>query len=66
MIRAQGTVQEVCIRSMCIVAATVSLFACSQAAQPPTMSNGASLETPQRDMAVVVIRASRAAAQPTG
>ena len=66
MIPAQGTVQEVCIRTVCIAAATASLLACSQTAQPPTMNNATSMESPQRDMAVVVIRASRAASQPTG
>jgi hypothetical protein len=64
MIRAQGTVQEVCIRIVCFAAATASLLGCSQTAQPPTMNNA---ESPQRtDMAVVVISAPRVASQPTG
>lgn len=66
MIRAQGTVQEVCIRTVCIAAATASLLGCSQTAQPPTMNNAASRESPQRDMAVVVISAPRVVSRPTG
>ena len=66
MIRAQGTVQEVCFGIGCIAAATVALLGCSQTSQPPTLNNSTPMESSQRDMAVVVISAQRVASQPTG
>jgi hypothetical protein len=66
MIHAQGTVQEVCIRIVCIAAATISLLGCSQTAQPPARSRATPIESPERDMAVVVISAQRATSRPAG
>jgi hypothetical protein len=63
MIRAQGIIQEVCIRTVCIAAATVALLGCSQTAQPPTRGDVTSMESSQRDMAVVVISAPRVASR---
>jgi hypothetical protein len=67
MIRAQGTIQEVCIRIVSIAAVTLSLFACSQATEPPAMNNTTLGAAPQKsDMVEVVISASRGTSRPRG
>jgi hypothetical protein len=67
MIRAHGTLQEVCIRVVSIAAVTVSLFACSRTTEPPTMASPALAASPQQsDMVEVVISASRGPSRPRG
>jgi hypothetical protein len=60
MICAQGTIQEVSIRIMCVAAAAAALYGCSQSGQSPPTSS-ARLATPAQnaEMAEVVISTSR-------
>ena len=58
MIRAQG-ILEVSIRIVCVATAAVSLFACSQASQPPATSTAALNAPTQAAMEEVVISAPR-------
>jgi hypothetical protein len=60
MSRAQGTIQEVCIRIVCVAAVAAAMYGCSQSGRSPATGNAA-LEAPAQnaEMAEVVISTTR-------
>jgi|KBSMisStaDraftv2_1062788.scaffolds.fasta_scaffold498299_1 hypothetical protein len=66
MIRAQGSIQEITIRIVCVALVGAALYGCSQSDQSAASRNAALAATPAQntEMAEVVISTSRP--QPPG